>query len=223
MTVMDETISSWRNSLPADLVNTNHPCALVLLSISYRIECIILRALRKRQYNVTDRLSTSLFELNSIFGRVAAYDLIHSTSLLFANTVSWTVAVYVELAVDTTLPRNQKELVLGYIKTGLILLRRAKERWQNVESTLRLLETIIAREGLDGTAPIGANVDHDSTDVAQDNEAAMTSFPQDLDIEDYLNGSIDFGMLDYSLGTDIYNCAGRPGVLGLGALSSDTA
>lgn len=219
---MDETISTWRNNLPANLLSTNHPCALVLLSTSYRIECIILRALCKRQYNVTDRLITSLFELNTIFGRVVAYDIIQSTSLLFANTVSWTVAVYVELAVDTTLPRNQQELVLSYIKTGLILLKRAKERWQNVESTSRLLETIIAREGLDGTAPISANVDDDSTSVAQDNEATPTSFPQDFDIEDYLNGPLDFGMLDYSLGIDVYNCTGRPGALGLGTLSSDT-
>ncbi|KAB5581260.1 hypothetical protein GE09DRAFT_1085690 [Coniochaeta sp. 2T2.1] len=199
MITMDETISTWRNNLPTDLLNTNHPCAVILLSTSYRIECIILRALRKRQHNVTDRLLTSLFELNTIFGRVVAYDLIQSTSLLFTNTVSWTVAVYVELAVDATLLRNQQELVLSYIKTGLILLKRAKERWQNVESTSRLLETIIAREGLDGTVPISPNVGDDSTDGAHDNEA-LTSFPQDFDIEDYLNGSLDFGMLDYSFG-----------------------
>ena len=148
-----------------------------------------------------------------------AYDLIQSISLLLANTVSWTVAVYVELAVDATLPRHQQELVLSYIKTCLILLKSAKERWQNVESTSRLLETIIAREGLDGIAPIGANVDHDSTDAVQ---AASTSFPQDFDIGDYLNGPLDFGMLDYSFGIDVYDCAGRPGALGLGTLSSDT-
>ncbi|KAH8812146.1 hypothetical protein F5884DRAFT_784542 [Xylogone sp. PMI_703] len=204
ITTMDETISTWRNNLPADLLSTNHPCALVLLSTSYRIECIILRALCKRQYNVTDRLLTCLFELNAIFGRVVAYDLIQSTSLLFANTVSWTVAVYVELSVNTTLPCDQQDLVLGYIKTGLILLKRAKERWQNVESTLRLLQTIIARERLDRTAPIGVNVNDDSTNGAQD-EATLTSFTQDFDIDDYLNGSLDFGMLDYSLGIDISN------------------
>jgi len=188
---MDETISTWRKDLPADLLSTDRPCALVLLSTSYRIECIILRALRKQQYNITDHLLTSLFELNTIFGRVVAYDLIQSTSLLFANTVSWTIAVCVELAVDLTLPRSQKELVLSYIKTGLILLKRAKERWQNVESTLKLLETIIAREGLDGTAPIGANVDDVSTDREPENEATSTSIPQDFDIEDYLNGPLE--------------------------------
>ncbi|KAH8817146.1 hypothetical protein F5884DRAFT_778551 [Xylogone sp. PMI_703] len=159
-----DKFSVWRQSLPEEFRAERVPSwsshnmwILLLLAMSYRLECIFYRTLQKRYKtnNATlydwavKRLWSCMFELDTIIGRAVMHDdLIDSLPMSFINCVSTVLALYIEVALDPTAPTTQKAMAPIYIRSNMIILRRCQERLPMIKWNAMLFDWVIAYKGL---------------------------------------------------------------------------
>ncbi len=87
-----EAISRWRGSIPEELLidrvttwTSGNVWIIVLLAMSYRLECVFYRLVRERAKGVDadalawskQRLLASIFELDTLMKRAIVHDLVH--------------------------------------------------------------------------------------------------------------------------------------------------
>ncbi|RFU28806.1 hypothetical protein B7463_g7554, partial [Scytalidium lignicola] len=166
-----DKFSMWRQSLPEEFQaeriqswSNYNMWILLLLAVSYRLECIFYRTLQKRYKTenvtlydwATQRLWSCMFELDTIIGRAVTHDIIDILPMSFINCVSTVLALYIETALDPSVPTTQKTMAPIYIRSNMIVLKRSQERIPMIKWSVRLFEWVVAYKSLlrdDTTVP----------------------------------------------------------------------
>ncbi|KAI5462052.1 hypothetical protein BGZ63DRAFT_423354 [Mariannaea sp. PMI_226] len=136
---LTDRISAWRLALPDILVHDiQHPENLwstVLLAISYRFECILLRLLRLwwRRRNASwyewakKKLQSAIFELDTITGRTWLDGTLLTLPLSFKSCIHTALAIHIEMALDESGSEINRSMSQLSIQRSMLLLRELKD------------------------------------------------------------------------------------------------
>ncbi|EXJ91718.1 hypothetical protein A1O3_00268 [Capronia epimyces CBS 606.96] len=170
-----EAISHWRSSLPAELSvdmvvrwSKENVWILVLAAMSYRLECVFYREVKKQLRTVTmdgvnadtdadtnanldwasQRLYSSVFELDTVIGRVLTHNLGQFCPASIVICTSTLLALQVEVALDPTATEPRRLVAKAHIHAGLSYLGSIGEHWPSAIWALRVFEAVASRPDL---------------------------------------------------------------------------
>ncbi|CZR65931.1 uncharacterized protein PAC_15831 [Phialocephala subalpina] len=160
------SFSTWRESLPIELQigkvgewSRDSIWILVLMAMSYRLECLFYHALREQYKSAGDeRLSTAverlhlaMFEIDTIVGRVMLYKKWNLCPLSLgtdaessATCAATVVALHIETALDPNASRIQRSISQSRIQSGFLYLREAEKSWTSVKWSVKLFEGVLS-------------------------------------------------------------------------------
>ncbi|KAH0424929.1 hypothetical protein CcaCcLH18_11249 [Colletotrichum camelliae] len=136
---MAREFHAWRSQLQ-EATNADHqlvdsPYLTSLLAASYRLECILYRTLKfcwktgdvTRHEWARARLRSSMFELNTLFGRTLANDQLRNLPMSFNSNIPIALALHIEAALDATESNATKSMSLIYIRQGMLILEQLQD------------------------------------------------------------------------------------------------
>lgn len=176
---VEKSLLDWRRSLPAELFpegvhhwTVENVWILLLMAMSYRLECILYRTLGKHPtadaasiQRAAQRQQNAMFELDTVIERIMQNQVAQFCPLSLSvkalmlqpdcaltmdstNCVSTLLAMHIETALSPTLSTNQKCIIRTRIHTGLSFMRETCEYWCSLKWTLRMFEVVVSRMGL---------------------------------------------------------------------------
>ncbi|RFU27849.1 hypothetical protein B7463_g8504, partial [Scytalidium lignicola] len=159
---LEQAISQWRRSLPAELHTdsvgdwtTDEIWILVLKAMSYRLECVLYRNLKElcageenSSRRALQKQQDAMLELDAILDRVMLHDLVASCPLALSTCASTVIAMHIEIALSTSSTIPQRRANRTHIYNGLSYLRASSEYWDSIRGNLRMFEVIVAGTGL---------------------------------------------------------------------------
>ncbi|KAF0319406.1 fungal specific transcription factor domain-containing protein [Colletotrichum asianum] len=136
---MAREFHAWRSQLReatgADNQLLDSPYLTSLLAASYRLECILYRTLKlcwksgdvARHDWARARLRSSMFELDTLFGRALANDQLRNLPMSFNSNIPIALSLHIEAALDATETSANKSMSLIYVRQGMLILQQLQD------------------------------------------------------------------------------------------------
>ncbi|KAK5400806.1 hypothetical protein LTR06_011227 [Exophiala xenobiotica] len=180
ITEFPDAVAHWRRSLPKELLPTedtllsrvtlkptSNVWMIVLLAMSFRLECLYYRTARDqlRPLNnseaidwCTKQLFESTFELDTLLNRAVVHDLVqYAPSSLIVCALNL-LAFHIEIGLDKSTSFAMKIAVKARIHTCLSYLQSMSDHWRIAKWSLRVSNWVVRRSGLGLTdATTGTN------------------------------------------------------------------
>ncbi|KAK2751506.1 hypothetical protein CKAH01_17887 [Colletotrichum kahawae] len=230
---MAREFHAWRSGL-WETTNADHqlvdsPYLTSLLAASYRLECILYRTLKlcwktgdiTRHEWARARLRSSMFELDTLFGRTLANDQLRNLPMSFNSNIPIALALHIEAALDATESIATKSMSLIYIRQGKLILEQLQDS-PVMKRVLSIFEWALDRVDLNPGAiedrhsgnavragaqqnecvdRVGIAVEHDFEEMFDQMEPWFGDF-LGLDFLDNLRLGVDRGPVCEMAGTD---------------------
>ncbi|KIW78553.1 hypothetical protein Z517_08391 [Fonsecaea pedrosoi CBS 271.37] len=199
-------LTSWRCALPVEFHlqgvgqwTAQNIWILLIIALSYRLECILCRALRQRYQSFNDhekaqeaaqKQENALFEVDTVIERVLQNGIAHLFPLSLTTCVSAVLALHIESALQPNISPGQKFVTRARIHTGLTYMRETCEYWGALKWTLRMLEVIVEQTGLSATPTAKPVADADGSNTTDPPRSPQ--FPISFsEVDDTLNLGVD--------------------------------
>jgi hypothetical protein len=152
----------WRASLPELLRIQQYPEAardnilpILLMATSYRIECVLYRAIRigyqakdeGRSSWAKQRLQVAMLELDTLIGKVMTYGLYESVTLNIVSCAITSLALRIDFVLSSSEPEASKVIAHVYIRQNMAFLMQL-QHLPSVKSTVSMFEWVINQRGL---------------------------------------------------------------------------
>ncbi|KAH9231682.1 hypothetical protein K456DRAFT_1840844, partial [Colletotrichum gloeosporioides 23] len=160
---MAREFHAWRSQLReatnADNQLVDSPYLTSLLAASYRLECILYRTLKlcwktgdaARHDWARARLRSSMFELDTLFGRALANDQLKNLPMSFNSNIPIALALHIEAALDDAESNANRSMSLNYIRQGMLILQQLQDS-PVIKSVLSIFEWALDRVDLNLSA-----------------------------------------------------------------------
>ncbi|OAG37863.1 hypothetical protein AYO21_07969 [Fonsecaea monophora] len=199
-------LTSWRCALPVEFHlegvgqwTAQNIWILLIIALSYRLECILCRALRQRYQSFNDhekaqeaaqKQENALFEVDTVIERVLQNGIAHLFPLSLTTCVSAVLALHIESALQPNISPGQKFVTRARIHTGLTYMRETCEYWGALKWTLRMLEVIVEQTGLSATPTAKPVADADGSNTTDPPRSPQFSISFS-EVDDTLNLGVD--------------------------------
>ncbi|RSL99816.1 hypothetical protein CEP52_009510 [Fusarium oligoseptatum] len=212
--VIGDEILSWRKRIPPELrgdaiseADEPNVWGTVLLTFSYRLECLLYRALRRRARETgsddftwaNQRLNAALFELNMVLRRAMALEMLSAAPPSMIVCVTQLMALQIEMALEEGCPRGKKQALKAEIHIILSYCKDMEHKWMNAKWASTVFEWVARHTGmlLVGPSTLDSHNDrqHSGDDRFQNQGQLDLGDMSDLFPDNWVQDMIDQGVL----------------------------
>ncbi|KAH7125996.1 fungal-specific transcription factor domain-containing protein [Dactylonectria macrodidyma] len=160
---LSEDITLWRRELPSELrmentweLDEHNIWIIVILTFSYRLECLFYRKLRQRANGtgsdglvwVNQRLVGAIFELSTLVRRAMAHNILTAGPPAMIVCTTQLMALQIEMALDNDCGKAKKQALKAEIHVILSYLHEIEEKWMNAKWASRVFQWVVRHTGL---------------------------------------------------------------------------